>query len=112
MPRPLSPIKVSGINTQNLPRCTCPPSGSASTVIPLRIGGDGLVVEGSVSNGARQEMLRTLCQVANTTEFWLEARLVKVEDADWHMVASRSGGCGTVAGGALPVHLSLPQMLR
>ncbi|KAL4443584.1 hypothetical protein ABPG75_011321 [Micractinium tetrahymenae] len=65
-------------------------AGSAS-VIPLKIGKEGLVVESSVANGTRREVLRALCQVVNSTELTLEVCLVDVEDSDWQMVAARSG---------------------
>ncbi|KAL4447306.1 hypothetical protein ABPG77_007339, partial [Micractinium sp. CCAP 211/92] len=67
-----------------------PAAGSAS-VIPLKLGKEGLVVESSVANGTRREVLRGLCQVVNSTELLLEFCLVDVEDSDWQMVAARSG---------------------
>ncbi|KAL4858517.1 Vacuolar protein sorting-associated protein 13C [Chlorella vulgaris] len=65
-------------------------AGSAS-VTPIKIGKEGLVVESSVANGTRREVLRALCQLVNSTELTLEACLVDVEDGDWSMVPSRSG---------------------
>jgi hypothetical protein len=64
---------------------------ATASLIPLKIGGEGLVVESSVAHGTRRELLRALCQLVNTTELTLEAALIEVEDSDWHMVAARSG---------------------
>lgn len=66
-------------------------AASIASLAPLRVGNEGLVVEGMLVHGVLHERLRSLCQVVNSTDFALEACLVTVEDSDWQMVASRAG---------------------
>ena len=41
--------------------------------------------------GAAHEVLRTLCQVVNATQFLLEVRIVAFEDGDWEAIPSPAG---------------------
>lgn len=63
-----------------------------SSVTPIKLGSEGVVLEGTVVGGARQETLRAPCQVVNTTRMVLEVCLITVQDEDWQMVTPRAGG--------------------
>ena len=58
-------------------------SESLGYVIPLRIGDEGVVLEGRMHQGEFRELLRAPCQIVNTTAFTMEACLVTFADSDW-----------------------------
>lgn len=65
-----------------------PTADVTSGISILRIGHQTLVVEEeTLPDGSRKEVLRSLCQVVNTTRLSLEASLVLVsEESDWEVV--------------------------
>lgn len=58
-------------------------SESLGYVIPLRIGNDGVVLEGRMQQGEFKELLRAPCQMINTTAFTLEACLITLKGGEW-----------------------------
>ena len=45
---------------------------SSAVILPVRMGNGGVALESSFSGGVKQEVLRSLCQLVNTTELALE----------------------------------------
>ncbi len=57
-------------------------TGPAASVIPVRVpGGKGIALESSFQHGLKQERLRTLCQVVNSTSLTLEVSIVEKPQA-------------------------------
>lgn len=67
-------------------------AGGVASLTAMRVGSESVVVERCVAAGVRREVLRSLCQVSNTTALPLEVCLVdEDEDAGWQEVAARAG---------------------
>ena len=49
---------------------------SAAVVLPVPVGNEGVALESSFTNGVKYEVLRSLCQLVNTTELALEVNSV------------------------------------
>ena len=45
---------------------------TAAVILPVRVGNDGVALESSFKSGVKNEVLRSLCQLVNTTELALE----------------------------------------
>ena len=45
---------------------------TAAVVLPVRMGSEGVALESSFKEGVKNEVLRSLCQLVNTTELALE----------------------------------------
>lgn len=56
--------------------------GPAAVVLPVRMsGGKGIALESSFQHGLKQERLRTLCQVVNTTSLTLEVSILQTPES-------------------------------
>ena len=47
---------------------------STAVVLPVRMGDEGVALESSFRDGVKNEVLRSLCQLVNTSELALEVR--------------------------------------
>ncbi|KAK9864527.1 hypothetical protein WJX84_002714 [Apatococcus fuscideae] len=66
------------INQQQHRRKASRDHGPAAVVLPVRMpGGKGIALESSFQHGLKQERLRTLCQVVNSTSLTLEVSVVQ-----------------------------------
>lgn len=45
---------------------------TAAVILPVRMGNEGVALESSFKDGVKNEVLRSLCQLVNTTELALE----------------------------------------
>lgn len=45
---------------------------TAAVILPVRVGNEGVALESSFQSGVKNEVLRSLCQLVNTTELALE----------------------------------------
>lgn len=45
---------------------------TAAVILPVRMGNEGVALESSFKEGVKNEVLRSLCQLVNTTELALE----------------------------------------
>ena len=52
-----------------------------SSLVPLTVGGEGVVLEGALFGGEWRELLRGLCQVVNSTDLVLEACILSADGA-------------------------------
>ena len=48
---------------------------STAVVLPVRMGDEGVALESSFKHGVKNEVLRSLCQLVNTSELALEVSL-------------------------------------
>lgn len=48
---------------------------TAAVILPVRVGNEGVALESSFKEGVKNEVLRSLCQLVNTTELALEVSL-------------------------------------
>lgn len=48
---------------------------TAAVILPVRMGNEGVALESSFKEGVKNEVLRSLCQLVNTTELALEVSL-------------------------------------
>lgn len=51
---------------------------SAAVILPVRVGDEGVALESSFRSGVKNEVLRSLCQLLNTTELALEVSLTNI----------------------------------
>lgn len=69
----------------NIPSAGHQHESSSSSITALRIGSHGIAVEESTSlassTSLNREVLRSLCQVVNSTDFYLEVCLIEVDTA-------------------------------
>lgn len=49
---------------------------TAAVILPVRVGSEGVALESSFKSGVKNEVLRSLCQLVNTTELALEVNLL------------------------------------
>ena len=49
---------------------------SAAVVLPVRTADEGVALESSFKDGVKNEVLRSLCQVVNTSQLALEVTLL------------------------------------
>ena len=67
--------------------------GPAAVVLPVRMsGGKGIALESSFQHGLKQERLRTLCQVVNTTSLTLEVSILQTPESQQPLPAAPSQG--------------------
>ncbi len=55
---------------------------SAAVVLPVRMGDEGVALESSFRDGVKNEVLRSLCQLVNTSELALEVTITSLESCN------------------------------
>lgn len=54
---------------------------AAAAVLPVRVGDEGMALESSFKDGLKNEVLRSLCQLVNSSELALEASYLETPQA-------------------------------
>lgn len=55
-------------------------------VLPVRMADEGVALESSFRDGVKNEVLRSLFQLVNTSELALEVCVVDLAESDWQML--------------------------
>ncbi|KAL3132004.1 hypothetical protein ABBQ32_14227 [Trebouxia sp. C0010 RCD-2024] len=77
-------VGAGGMMKKNLP--SKHKRRTAAVILPVRVGSEGVALESSFKSGVKNEVLRSLCQLVNTTELALEVCVVTSAEGDWQML--------------------------